>query len=67
MGQPIDANEAPAFSACREDHSPLAVVNLHGQGAGRMTLWSSSCIHLEAEVSVMAGVASATDNHPDAT
>ena len=33
MGQPIDANEPPASSASRADHSPFVAPNLHGQEA----------------------------------
>ena len=69
MGQPIDANEAPAFSASREDRSPIAAPNLHGQGTDSLTASmpsSSSCRQLEPEVSEMAGVASTTVNHLEA-
>ena len=38
MAKTIDANEPPVSSACREDHSPSAAPNLHGQAADAMTI-----------------------------
>jgi hypothetical protein len=70
MGQPIDANEPQARSASRDDRSPVAATNLHGQEADPLTALkpsSSSCHQLDQEVSEMVGVASTTEHHSEAT
>jgi hypothetical protein len=52
MGQPIDANEPPVSSACREDHPPFAVPSLHGQVTDAMTNpLSSFCYQLDPDAS----------------
>jgi hypothetical protein len=70
MGQPIDANEPQASSACRDDHSLVVAPNLHGPEAGSLTAFmpsSLACDHLEPDVSELAGDASVPEYHPEAT
>ena len=68
MGQPIDANEPPVSSACREDYPPFKASILHGQVTDAMTNpLSLFCYQLDLVASEMTGVASNTAHHRKAT